>query len=145
MLSLVKVTKVLSLVKVTKVLSLVKVTKVLSLVKVTKVLSLVKVIKVLSLVKVTKVLSLVKVTKVLSLVKVTKGETVTLHLQPCSPLPQSQLYMMEFEKRRMELEVCHASLLVKQYERIVEDLRTQLSEEKGKRRREREKGRAKKV
>ncbi|KAL5468804.1 hypothetical protein EMCRGX_G029925 [Ephydatia muelleri] len=57
---------------------------------------------------------------------------------------KSQLYMMEHEKRRMELDVCHASLLVKQYERMIEELRTQLSEERGKRRREREKGRSRK-
>ena len=45
----------------------------------------------------------------------------------------------------MELDVCHASLLVKQHERMMEELRTQLSEERGKRRREREKGRSRKV
>lgn len=57
---------------------------------------------------------------------------------------KSHLYMMEHEKRRMELDVCHSSLMVKQYERVIEELKVQLSEEKGKRRREREKGRNRK-
>ena len=44
----------------------------------------------------------------------------------------------------MELDVCHFSLLVKQYERVIQDLRAQLNEEKESVKR-REKGRVRKV
>ena len=44
----------------------------------------------------------------------------------------------------MELDVCHFSLLVKQYERVIQDLRAQLNEEKERVKR-REKGRVRKV
>ena len=51
--------------------------------------------------------------------------------------------MMAHEKRCMELDVCHFSLLVKQYERVIQDLRAQLNEEESVKRRE--KGRVRKV
>eukprot|EP00731_Ephydatia_muelleri_P008707 Em0004g1045a len=59
---------------------------------------------------------------------------------------KSQLYMMAHEKRRMELDVCHFSLLVKQYKRVIQDLRAQLNlnEEKESVKR-REKGRVRKL
>ncbi|KAL5486871.1 hypothetical protein EMCRGX_G019407 [Ephydatia muelleri] len=43
---------------------------------------------------------------------------------------KSQLYKLEVENRHMELKVCHASLLVKQYECKVKELCTQLSDKR---------------
>eukprot|EP00731_Ephydatia_muelleri_P035384 Em0118g13a len=47
--------------------------------------------------------------------------------------------MMAHEKRRLELDVCHFSLLAKQYETVIQDLWAQLNEEESVKRRALEK------
>ena len=60
---------------------------------------------------------------------------VNTHISPFS-LPQSQIYLMDQEKRRMELEVSRMLLHKQKCDKLITELQFQLRDERRKRKRD---------